>query len=179
MALDFYLNLPVAAVSAAPLAILLRVRYNKTAITDMLGFGGIWGVTIPAAIFNSHVNMLLSQGRVDDVNVTETMRNGGAYALAATGFVQTVTDEVKHQVKTGYVEIVRLVWLVTIAFGLLGFLTALVIKEVKLRVDLNTEFGLEDKEGWESKLNTTSANAQDGTDGILRFPGRNTPRATA
>ncbi|KAK4647871.1 uncharacterized protein QC761_105230 [Podospora bellae-mahoneyi] len=105
-------------------------------------FGGIWGIAIPTAIFNSHVNTLLDQGRVSEEAVVNALRNGGAYALASVGFIQSIPPDIKQQVKTVYVESLRLVWQVAIGFGVLGFLITIIIKEVKLREDLETDFGL-------------------------------------
>ncbi|KAK3296400.1 major facilitator superfamily domain-containing protein [Chaetomium fimeti] len=105
-------------------------------------FGGVWGIAIPTAIFNSHVNSLLDGGRVGDATVADSLRNGGAYGLASIGFIQSLPQDIKHQVKTVYVDSLRLIWQVAIGFGLLGFLVALVIKEVKMREDLKTDFGL-------------------------------------
>ncbi|GAB1313477.1 hypothetical protein MFIFM68171_03687 [Madurella fahalii] len=105
-------------------------------------FGGVWGVAIPTSIFNSHVNSLLEAGRVGDGAVADALRDGGAYALASMGFIQLLPEDLKHQVKTVYVDSLRLVWQVAIGFGLLGFLVALIIKEVKMREDLQTDFGL-------------------------------------
>jgi MFS family permease len=107
-------------------------------------FGGIWGIAIPTSIFNTHVNSLLDAGRVSDSELADALRDGGAYALASMGFIQALPEDLKHQVKTVYVDSLRLVWQVAIGFGLLGFLVALVIKEVKMREDLKTEFGLID-----------------------------------
>lgn len=105
-------------------------------------FGGVWGVSIPAAVFNSHVNALLDRGVVSDASASAAMRDGGAYVLASGGFVQSLEGAVKQQVKSVYVDSLRLLWQVGIAFGLLGFLVALVIKEVKMREELTTDFGL-------------------------------------
>lgn len=41
----------------------------------------------------------------------------------------------------------RTVWLVGIAFGGLGFVFALLEKEIRLRDDLDTKFGIEEEKG--------------------------------
>ncbi|KAK4158903.1 putative efflux pump [Cladorrhinum sp. PSN259] len=115
-------------------------------------FGGIWGIAVPTAIFNSKVNSLLAQGRISDDLVSSAMQNGGAYALASMGFIQSLPSELRLQVKLVYVDSLRLVWQVGIGFGIAGFLVTLIIKEVKLREDLDTEFGLIDAD-----INSTSA----------------------
>lgn len=109
-------------------------------------FGGIWGVAIPAAVFNSHVNHLVSS--IDNESVQAALRNGGAYALAAAGGIvggETWTTETGRQVKKIYVESLRRCWQVAIGFSLLGFVISFAIKDLHLRTNLDTEFGLKHK----------------------------------
>lgn len=110
-------------------------------------FGGIWGIAIPAAVFNSRVNELASS--IDVQSVQAALRNGGAYALAAAegGLGSLGWDsETQAQVKDIYVQSLRRCWQVAIAFSLLGFLISFVVKDVHLRTDLATDFGLEEKQ---------------------------------
>lgn len=105
--------------------------------------GGIWGVAIPSAIFNSHVNSLLY--RIDDPLLRDALRDGGAYARAASGLRNLVPDnstELLAEVKQIYIDSLRLCWQVGIGFGLLGFIVAVLIKHVDLREELDTDFGL-------------------------------------
>lgn len=106
-------------------------------------FGAVWGVAIPAAIFNSRVNSLL--GRLRDENLRELLANGGAYGLASGDFMASFNSDppLKAQVKGIYVDSLKLCWQVGIGFSLLGFLIALIVKEVPLRTELETEFGME------------------------------------
>jgi MFS family permease len=107
-------------------------------------FGGVWGVAIPSAVFNSQVNDLL--GRVRSAELRQTLANGGAYAVASRKFMRSLsqTPALKAQVLGVYVDSLKLVWQVGIAFGLLGFLIALVVKEIPMREQLETEFGMVD-----------------------------------
>ncbi|GLA78050.1 hypothetical protein AtubIFM55763_010535 [Aspergillus tubingensis] len=107
-------------------------------------FGGVWGVAIPSAVFNSRVNALVD--RVKSSVPREELRNGGAYALASKTFMQSMdsTPGVKAQVLGVYIDSLRLVWQVGIAFGLLAFVVAFVVKEVPMREQLETKFGLTD-----------------------------------
>ncbi|KAI1822719.1 multidrug resistance protein Fnx1 [Xylaria intraflava] len=109
-------------------------------------FGGVWGVAIPSSIFNSHVNSLLS--RISDPALRERLANGGAYSLASKQFIQSFNGdpELKATVVGIYTDALKLLWQVGIGFSLLGFVLALVIKEIPLRQELNTEFGIDTKE---------------------------------
>ncbi|PWY85554.1 multidrug resistance protein Fnx1 [Aspergillus eucalypticola CBS 122712] len=109
-------------------------------------FGGFWGGAIPSAVFNSRVNALVDC--VKSSVLREELRNGGAYALASKTFMQSLdsTPGVKAQVLGVYVDSLRLVWQVGIAFGLLAFVVAFIIKEVPMREQLETKFGLTGRE---------------------------------
>ncbi|PWY85040.1 hypothetical protein BO70DRAFT_370562 [Aspergillus heteromorphus CBS 117.55] len=110
-------------------------------------FGGIWGVAIPSTVFNPRVNALL--GWVESVVVRGELRDGGAYALASRTFMWSLdsTPVVKAQALGVYVDSLTLVWQVGIAFGVLKFVVALVVKEVKMREQLEMEFGLVGDDG--------------------------------
>jgi len=107
-------------------------------------FGGIWGVAIPAAIFNARVNSLV--GEIADPEARRILVNGGAYALASVGggtSAQNWSQDIISQVASIYVESLKRCWQVAIGFALLGFLISFVIKDVPLRENLDTQFGLE------------------------------------
>lgn len=109
-------------------------------------FGGVWGVAIPAAIFNSRVNELIAT-RLRDEHMQALLSNGGAYALASGGFIGSKTTDpvVKAEVKSIYVDSLKTCWQAAIAFSLLGFILSAVVKEVNLRTDLVTEFAMEER----------------------------------
>ncbi|KUI64396.1 hypothetical protein VM1G_11193 [Cytospora mali] len=111
-------------------------------------FGGVWGVAIPAAVFNSRVNQLVSG--INNEDVRAALRNGGAYALASTGGIVKTgnwSPEIKAQVKSIYVQSLKRCWQVALGFSLLGFALSFMIKDVSLRVHLQTDFGLEGDNG--------------------------------
>lgn len=111
----------------------------------MRGFGTIWGAAIPLAVFNTRVNDLASS-RLADEGTRELLSNGGAYALAAGGVGYSLIDEsLRDTVKGIYVDSLQLCWQVGLAFAFLGLLIALVAKEIPMRTELETEFGLADE----------------------------------
>lgn len=130
-------------------------------------FGGVWGVAIPAAVFNSRVNQLVSG--IDDEEVRAALRNGGAYALASTGGITDTekwSPEVGMRVKNVYVESLKRCWQVALGFSLLGFIISFWIQDVALRTNLETEFGLQgenremDAEGTHSKKSGAGAKGE-------------------
>ena len=108
------------------------------------GFGAIWGVTIPSAVFNNQCGQLA--GRISDRSLVDALSNGNAYQHATKTFVNGITDlAVRAEVVSVFEDAMQLVWKVGIAFAGLGVLVVLVEKDVVLREKLNTEFGMEEK----------------------------------
>ncbi|KAI0470444.1 MFS general substrate transporter [Xylariaceae sp. FL0804] len=108
-------------------------------------FGHVWGVAIPAAIFNNRVNQLLLQGAIDSVQAAEVLSAGGAYQSASAAFVEQFPPPVEAQIRHVYREAARRVFQIAIVFSGVGFLLSVLEKEVELRKTLDTKFGLEDK----------------------------------
>lgn len=106
-------------------------------------FGSVWGVAIPATVFNSYTARYSS--RVDDPVAREMLSNGNAYASATRAFVTAFPEPVQIQIRDVFAEAMRMVFLVGIAIVGLAFLITFAEREVKLRKELETEFGLEDR----------------------------------
>lgn len=108
------------------------------------GFGAIWGVTIPSAVFNNECDKLAKGLR--DPNITASLSGGKAYQFATAAFVNGISDETSRgEVVHLFTKSLRLVWLVGIAFAGVGFLVTFVEKEVKLRDELDTQYGIKEK----------------------------------
>lgn len=113
----------------------------------MRGFGTIWGAAVPLAIFNSKADELVSIRLSDNEAVRAALANGGAYTLAAGGLIEETlhldgNPALAAVVKGIYVDSLKLSWQVALAFALLGFLLTFVAKELHMRGELETEFGL-------------------------------------
>ncbi|EKG11536.1 Tetracycline resistance protein TetB/drug resistance transporter [Macrophomina phaseolina MS6] len=106
--------------------------------------GTIWGVSIPAAVFNNRFEQLLGRA-VADAAAREQLRHGRAYEHASAAFVQSFADpETRRQVVWVYSESLKRVWQVGVVFAGTSFLAAFLERPVKLRSELETtEFGLE------------------------------------
>lgn len=112
-------------------------------------FGSIWGVAIPGAIFSSRTNALAY--RVSDPFARAALSGGQAYEHATSTFVGTYTGELQQQIIDVYTDSLQTVWQVAIAFSGLAFLLVFLEKEVPLRKELDTEYGLEQLEKGKSK----------------------------
>ncbi|KAH8678225.1 major facilitator superfamily domain-containing protein [Xylariales sp. PMI_506] len=107
--------------------------------------GNVWGVAIPASIYNAYVSRYAAE-LVRDAGARAALSTGGSYASATRAFVLSFEESVQHEV----IEAIRLalqkVFLIAIAFGGLSTILALFEQDVKLRTELETEFGLEERE---------------------------------
>lgn len=107
-------------------------------------FGQIWGVAIPAAIFNTYTAKFAEI--VDDVGARDVLRHGDAYASATKVFVESFSTPVRDQIIEVFTEALRKVFFIALSFAGLAFLLSFLEREVKLRKELETEFGLEERD---------------------------------
>ena len=111
--------------------------------------GVIWGVTIPIAIFNNRFDDLLDL--IQDPAARKLLGNGQAYSHATAAVVNSFSGATRDQVIDVYTQSIQRVWQISVAFGGVSMLLALVEKEISLRKHLQTDFGLDD----EKKKQTT------------------------
>ena len=74
------------------------------------------------------------------------MLAGDAYASATKLFVESFPEPLRGQIRTVYSRALNKVFLISVAFGGLAFLLSFLEEEIKLRTNLETEFGLEERE---------------------------------
>lgn len=106
-------------------------------------FGNILGVAIPAAIFNNRFSQLSS--RIADPRLRELLNNGHAYEYASADFVNSAPDPIRGQIIGVYTDSLRLVWQIGILFSGLAFVVVFLEKQIKLRTELETDYGLEER----------------------------------
>ncbi len=106
----------------------------------MRSFGNVWGVSIPAAIFNNRFANLAHT--IDDPRIRGLVSGGRAYENASKDFVNSFSGPAKQQLIAVFVAALALVWQVAIAFAGLGFVLSFFEKEITLRDELDTEFGI-------------------------------------
>ncbi|KAK2839355.1 hypothetical protein FQN49_006219 [Arthroderma sp. PD_2] len=104
-------------------------------------FGFVWGVTIPSIIFNASFDRYAFQ--IKDHMVRQNLTGGRAYASVGSYYVKSLPAATKSEVISTYVEALKIIWIAAIAFSATGFLFVFVEKEIPLRTELNTEYGLE------------------------------------
>jgi MFS family permease len=107
-------------------------------------FGCIWGVTIPAAIFNNRLQISLD--RISDPDVRAELAGGQAYGRATREYISQFQDPTRLQIIESFVKALKFTWWISVAFSGVAFLLVLFEKDVPLRTELQTEFGLEEVE---------------------------------
>ncbi|KAI0898730.1 MFS general substrate transporter [Annulohypoxylon nitens] len=97
-------------------------------------FGTIWGVSVPAAIFNSRSNEL--SNRIDDPSVRALISNGQAYSHATSSVLLSLETQAREQ----------LVWIVAVAIAGVSFFAVFAERDIGLRDNLDTAYGLDEPE---------------------------------
>ncbi|KAF2182987.1 DNA repair protein RAD50 [Zopfia rhizophila CBS 207.26] len=110
----------------------------------MRSFGNIWGVAIPAAIFNNRFSSL--SYRISDPSVRTLLSGGHAYQYASAAFIKSFSNLVRDQLISVYSDALKRQWEISIVFSGVSFLLVFIEKQIKLRKELDTEYGLAEKE---------------------------------
>lgn len=118
---------------------------TSTALHAFLrSFGFIWAFTIPSLVFNNQIRIKLDDV-VEDPGARAFLSNGQAYSQANSEWLNGLTGKTKDQVLHLYELGISSMWYTAIAFSLFGFLIVFLEKRIKLRENLETQFGLEEK----------------------------------
>jgi MFS family permease len=130
-------------------AILSTLEESDTAVATgtfsfLRGLGFTFGVTIPSIIFNGQFDRY--SHRISDAALREQLGNGAAYGYASSGTISSLPHDLQEEVRGVYSDAIKTIWQVALAFALLGFLLVVVERHVELRTELDTEFGLKEKE---------------------------------
>jgi MFS family permease len=112
-------------------------------------YGAIWGVTIPAVIFNNVFTKLLP--RISDPVARQTLASGNAYAYASRAFVYSFPAKVRDEIVSVFADSLKITWIVATAIAGVSFLLAFLEKEVPLRESLRTEFGIKEPKGMDDR----------------------------
>ncbi len=108
-------------------------------------FGIIWGVTLPAVVFNNRFNRLVM--RISNAEVRTLLGDGKAYEHGTKAFIEGFEGAVREEIRGVYEGSLRWVWGVGAAVAGVAFCVVWVEREVGLRRTLETEFGMREKRG--------------------------------
>ncbi|KAH8900392.1 MFS general substrate transporter [Thozetella sp. PMI_491] len=104
-------------------------------------FGAIWGIAIPAAIFNSQ--MVRQSSSIHDDTVQELLGSGNAYAHVSSSFIASLPQPLQGEVVNAYGITMRTLWEVCLAFTVLALLLVFVEAEIPLQRTLKSDYQLE------------------------------------
>ncbi|ETS77605.1 hypothetical protein PFICI_09667 [Pestalotiopsis fici W106-1] len=105
-------------------------------------FGFVWGVTIPSVIFNAQIERNLHW--VLDTDVQQRLSNGAAYGYAGTGAITQLPPDTQAQVHDVYKSAMSAIWQAAAVIAAIGTLLVFAEADIELRMDNDTEFGMED-----------------------------------
>ncbi|KJZ74565.1 hypothetical protein HIM_06161 [Hirsutella minnesotensis 3608] len=108
-------------------------------------FGYIWGVVIPGVIFNAVFDKSL--GDIPDQKLQSQLRGGGGYSFASQAHELHSNYDAStwEGVLNIYSKSLRTIWWVCLGLSLFSLLAVGLERDVELRKELDTEFGLEDE----------------------------------
>ncbi|ROW15257.1 hypothetical protein VPNG_03104 [Cytospora leucostoma] len=124
--------------------------------------GYVWGVAIPATIFNNRVDAVLY--RVSEPAIRAQLAGGGAYQSASAAFVKQFPPEYQDDIRAVYREALKRVWEIAVAFAGFACLLVFLEKEIALRVSLETEYGLQNPTKKEDPVNSNTDGNEVGED---------------
>lgn len=106
-------------------------------------FGYIWGIVMPGVIFNAVFDKNL--GHISDVSLRSQLQGGAAYSFAsqAHALYNTPNPVIWGEVLDVYTRSLGVIWWVCLGISLFSFLVVGAEREVELRKQLETDYGLE------------------------------------
>lgn len=118
-----------------------QVAAATAAFSFMRAYGSIWGVAIPAAVFNSR--FAIESYRITDDAVRALLSDGKAYSYVTAKVLQGFAPETRDQVIDVFTRTLKYTWLASLAPAVIGLLLVFIEKEIVLRTELDTAYGLE------------------------------------
>ncbi len=128
-------------------AVLAPLAESDTALATatwsfIRSFGLTWGTAIAAAVFNNRFDQISS--RITDSQVAALLAGGKTYQYATREFVLSLPEPTRQQFVSAVSDSLKRTWLVAIAFAGLGLLVVFAEKDVPLRKELETEYGIKE-----------------------------------
>jgi hypothetical protein len=125
------------------------VAASSAAYAFVRTFGYVWGVTLPSIVFNGQFDK--HAAAITDGSVRSQLRSGAAYSYASQQFIQDLPAATRAEVTGVYVRALRPVWLMGLAFSCLAFFSVFLAKDIPLRKDLSTEYGLKEEQATDAE----------------------------
>ena len=104
------------------------------------GLGSLLGVAIPNAVFNAQFAASLLS--IDDRMARVQFGSGQAYQHASASFISQFREDIRRQIIAVFLSSFRLVWIIFLIIAVIGAIITLLERQVCLRKDLDSKFGL-------------------------------------
>ncbi|KAI3393649.1 hypothetical protein diail_3829 [Diaporthe ilicicola] len=108
--------------------------------TFIQAFGGVWGLTIPAAIFNSQFDSRV--GTITSDAVREALGGGDAYSHVSASYISSLAPDLHDQVIGAYIGALKIVWVACLAFNALGAALVLFEREITLSETIESDYSI-------------------------------------
>lgn len=99
-------------------------------------FGCVWGISVPAAIFNSR--FAAESYRISDAVLRDALGGGNAYARVSGSFVASLPLVLREQVRAVYTDALKVVWYVSLGLSVVMFGLVFLEREIVMRTTLET-----------------------------------------
>ncbi|KAF4336325.1 multidrug transporter (major facilitator family) [Fusarium beomiforme] len=117
--------------------------------TFMRSFGSVWGVAIAGSIFNTYTKRYSHM--IDNELAREMLSSGDSYQSATRAFVMQFEEAIQTQIRHVFMLSLEKVYVISVAFGGLAWVLSLFEKDVPLRKELDTQYGLDENTPTEQK----------------------------
>lgn len=108
----------------------------------MRSFGILWGVAVAGTIYTNRAAQLARSGAISDASVAANFMEGGAYGAAEVHFLDSLLTQTRAEVIEVQSTALQRSWQIAIAFGAVGLIAAAAMKQIPLRKENDTEFGM-------------------------------------
>jgi hypothetical protein len=107
-------------------------------------FGMIWGVTIPSIVFNATIDDNLHL--ISSATIRGQMVDGAAYSFASQihAYRSTLSNQELNEILEVYTKSLNVIWWVGLGVSIFSLLVVAGEKDLKLRDELETEYGIEE-----------------------------------
>lgn len=128
-------------------------------------FGYIWGVTMPSIIFNAVFNKNLHL--ISSRSLRNQLRDGAAYSFASElhSILGTRDRGLWTELIEVYTRSLEVIWWVGLGISVVGLVIVGFEKEIELRKDLETEYGIDEKKEGDVPAGELASKSDFGTAG--------------
>jgi MFS family permease len=94
--------------------------------------GGIWGVGVPATIFDNQFQKYLVS-HVSNAQILDSLNGGSAYARVSGSYIKSLPLPFRAEVISTYVDALKIVWAMAAGLSGISFLLCFLEKEIPMR----------------------------------------------